>query len=516
MGAGPVSSSAASARGGAAAGGGKAPGVPSAARRRAGAERLLVPAVVVHRAALAAAATALVFAPWYWSVSPWLGLAIAATVFVLVHGTIASYRAPWIPGVIAIGACLQWALAPWAIYALQRDQPVPMMAVPEAQYFAFAVPCTLALIFGMYLPLWRRRGASDPGALAASIPVPPGFSRVCDVMLVGALAVRILVLPFVPASLRYAAYLFSLLALVAVLCQMLLDVAGWRWRALVVMAVAAVGNAADLQFLEVLLVALSIGMTYYFRFRPRLRTLALVTIPAAIVFLALSAFKVQNRDRVRGLDLTQSERAAVTSLTVYQLVRQPSLLLSPAIVGASMNRLNEGWVTSRILAWVPAGEPYARGETIVTALRAAFVPRVLDPGKYVAGGAVIVPRFTGLTLINSTSIGLSVPGEMYANFGSDGAWIGTFVYGVLLGLLYVAFLDRARRSIVWLAWVPFVFFGALSVEPALGEVLNHLSKTLLLVWVTVMVVPQWKRLRRARRVPSSPLPARFAPHGGSA
>ena len=469
-----------------------------AAQRLSSRSRLLVRASVVQRALIAGAIVSIVLAPAYWSASPWIGPAIATTVFVLWHGAIAAYQAPWLPGVIALGACLQWVLAPWGIYVMQRDHLVPMMAVPAAQYFAFAVPSTIALVVGLYLPLWRRRGAGDLEALVSRAQVPAGFARLCDLMLGGALAVRVAVLPFAPASLRYAAYLVSLLALVAVLSQMLLNVAGWRWRAILVLAVAAVGNAADLQFLEMLLFALSMAMMYYFRFRPRLRTLAAVIVPAAIFFLALSAFKVHNRDQVRQLDLDQRERATVTGVTIYQLVKQPALLFSAEIVGASMNRLNEGWVTSRILAWVPGGEPYAEGETIATALRAALVPRILDPGKYVAGGATLVPRFTGLTLINSTSIGLSVPGEMYANFGLDGAWIGTFFYGLILGLVYRSFLNRARRSVLWLAWMPFVFFGALSVEPALGEVLNHVTKTLFLLWVVVSIVPQWRSLRRAR------------------
>ena len=468
-------------------------------------QRLLVPVGVIRRAFLTGVVGGILLMPLYWETSPWIGLAIAATIFVLWHGVMAAYEAPWLPGVITIGACLQWVLAPWAIYALQRDHPVPMMAVPEAQYFLFAVPSTLALIVGMYMPLWGRQGIGDAAALFARTQPPAGFARFCDLMLGGALLVRVAVMPFAPGSLRYASYLLSLLALVAVVSQMLLDLPGWRWRTLLLLALSAVGNAADLQFLEVLLVGVSLAMTYYFRFRPRLRTLLLIAVPASIFFLALSAFKVQSRDKVRQLDLTQRDRATMTSVTIYQLAKQPSLLFSAEIVGASMNRLNEGWVTSRILAWVPGGEPFAGGETIATAVRAAFVPRVLDAGKYVAGGSTIVPRFTGLTLLNNTSMGLSVPGEMYANFGLAGAWIGTFFYGLVLGLVYLAFLKRARTSILWLAWVPFVFFGALSVEPALGEVLNHVSKTLFLVWAIVSVIPQWRRLRRRNR-PRRPAP----------
>lgn len=462
-------------------------------------ERLLVPLRTTRRAAFAGVLAAIVLGPAYWGTSPWIGPGVAVSVFVAWHGVFAAYQAPWLPGFIAFGACVQWVLAPWAIYELQRTYGGASMAVPPGQYFAFAVPSTLALVAGLYLPLWRRRGAGDVQNMFAHAPLPAGFVRLCEMMLWGGIALRVVALPFAPAPLRYVTYLFSMFALVGVISRMLLNMPGWRWRALVLLAVSAVGNAADLQFLEVILVTTCLGACYYFRFRPPPRTLAILGVPAAVVFLALSAFKVRDRENVRQLDLSGRDRAATAGLSVLTLARQPSLLLTPEILGASMNRLNEGWVTSRVLAWVPLGEPYARGETITTAIRAALLPRVLDPGKYVAGGAAIVPRFTGLTLINSTSVGLSVPGEMYANFGLDGAWIGTFVYGFLLGMVYLHFLKRARWSPLWLAWIPFVYFGALSVEPALGEVLNHLTKTLLLVWAVSSVVPQWRRMRRPRR-----------------
>jgi len=140
----------------------------------------------------------------------------------------------------------------------------------------------------------------------------------------------------------------------------------------------------------------------------------------------------------------------------------------------------------------------------VTGVRAAVVPRVLDPGKFVVGGRDMIPRFTGISLLNGTAMGLSIPGEMYANFGLGGAIVGTFLYAVALGLLYRAFVRRARASVLWWAWAPFIFFSTLSAEQGFAENANAVTKTLLIMWVFVKVVPAWRALPRRlvrRRAP---------------
>ena len=268
---------------------------PASARR----QRLLVPSPVVRRAALGGSLAGFATLPFYWDVSLWVGVGIALTVFVVWHGLYAGYEAPWLLGFIAFGGCLQCLLAPWAMYSLQQDSPVPSMVVEPAQYFAFAGPTTLALIGGMYFPLWRARGWPDRAAALARLHVSGDLRRVFSIMLWGGLALRVLVAPLMPASLRYAAYLLSLVSMVGAMCQMLVGVRGWAWRSVLLVFIAAIGNAADLQFLEVLLWALCFGAAIYLRYRPRFWTLGVIAVPAALVFLALSAFKLHSRDELR-------------------------------------------------------------------------------------------------------------------------------------------------------------------------------------------------------------------------
>ena len=160
----------------------------------------------------------------------------------------------------------------------------------------------------------------------------------------------------------------------------------------------------------------------------------------------------------------------------------------------SVARANQGWIISRTMYWTPTREPYAHGETLLAALHSVLVPRIIDPNKYVAGGSYFT-RFTGVSL-RGTSMNLSPPGGMYANFGPRGGLIGVFVFALGLGLLYRVFARWAMDSILWWAWAPYVMLYAMQAETGIGEAVNHVARSLLVMVVVVWVVPAWKSLRR--------------------
>src|SRR5690606_38855561 len=117
------------------------------------------------------------------------------------------------------------------------------------------------------------------------------------------------------------------------------------------------------------------------------------------------------KDRITRLDEIFSDEAAMSVLNV---------------------RLNQGWIISAIIKNVPENEPFADGETILEAFRATLIPRFLDPEKKKAGGQENFTRFTGLMLHGTTSMGTSIIGEAYANFGTVGSWVFMFFWGMFL------------------------------------------------------------------------------------
>ena len=124
----------------------------------------------------------------------------------------------------------------------------------------------------------------------------------------------------------------------------------------------------------------------------------------------------------------------------------------------------------------------------------------------VAGGHDLYQQYTGLELINGTSIGLSIPGEMYVNFGVFGGVIGVFVYGALLGLVFRFFVERGRWNRLWWAWLPMITLSTVSAEQGLGETLNQVSKSLVVMAAVVTFLPGGQTLRRRRARASASVP----------
>ncbi len=85
---------------------------------------------------------------------------------------------------------------------------------------------------------------------------------------------------------------------------------------------------------------------------------------------------------------------------------------------------------------------------------------------------------------------------MYANFGPTGGLVGVFLFALGLGLLYGVFARWAMDSPLWWAWAPYVMLYTMQAETGIGEAVNHVARSFLVLMVVVWVVPAWKSLRR--------------------
>ncbi len=128
---------------------------------------------------------------------------------------------------------------------------------------------------------------------------------------------------------------------------------------------------------------------------------------------------------------------------------------------------------------VPARVPHANGETIVTAIKASLLPRVLYPDKPRAGGKQNYEKYTGYVLQPGTSMGISLLGEAYINFG--------FVIQRIL------LLARVYPSI-WL-WFPLILFHFIKAETELLVQLNFLVKSVLMVYLFIWANKHFLKLK---------------------
>jgi len=427
--------------------------------------------------------------------SPWVGVGLWLAVVVALHTAMAARAVPWIPGLIALIAILQWVLAPWAGYHVPAPISTLTMAVPADQYFRYAVPATLLFTVGLYLPLWRigRRVST-----ARAPMLPPDFVRSCDLMVGVGLAATVAQGIGVPFSLRYAVALIEYLAFVGAFALALARADGWGWRLGGLLALRAALSTTDGTFHELLLwLGYSfVLLAFLLQWRPR--TLGLITLSGLLSLGALNELKLSYRlELSENPDLGMVDRVTALGTSLGHQLQNPLEPFTGRSLSRTVARVNQGWIISRVMYWTPTREPYANGETLVTAVRATLVPRVIDPNKYMAGGYSFFTRFTGMSL-RGTSMNLSPAGEMYANFGPAGGLAGVFGFALCLGLLYGLFARWSTDSTLWWAWAPYVMLYTMQAETGIGEALNHVVRSFLILWVVVALMPAWKNLRRWR------------------
>lgn len=146
-------------------------------------------------------------------------------------------------------------------------------------------------------------------------------------------------------------------------------------------------------------------------------------------------------------------------------------------------RLNQGWIISAIMHNVPKREEHAYGRTIYESLEAAVIPRFLNSEKKKAGGVENFKKFTGLPLAKNTSMGISIIGEAYANFGVYGGILFMGVWALFLGCVWIFLIDKVTFNPKWLFVLPLVFIQVVKAETEFSVVLNHLVKSIIFIFV---------------------------------
>jgi len=146
-------------------------------------------------------------------------------------------------------------------------------------------------------------------------------------------------------------------------------------------------------------------------------------------------------------------------------------------------RLNQGWIISAIIDEMPQRTDFLKGETITDALSAAVLPRFLNPNKTKAGGQENFRRFTGLELGEGTSMGISIIGEAYGNYGKNGGVIFMGIWGLFLSVFWNMVFKKTATNIVLLAFLPLLFLQVIKAETELVVVLNHLVKASIVVFL---------------------------------
>ena len=384
------------------------------------------------------------------------------------------YRFP-IDTVIVLIASLQWIVGPILAYSGYNTHFKYHMYVDEDTYMHLAVPGCLLFWLGLTLFKNRQEQAIIRSSLRFLKDVPVKYAYV----LIGIGIVAPFVGKMLPLYLDFIFCLLEVFKYVGFLFVLFSDHAKRKWWVLggvyLITCLAALKMA---MFHDLILWTLFLGIYLIYYLQISMKSKILLLIGGFFMIFIIQLVKMQFRDEVWSGAVKGNELNAYTELVSEQM--SAGDIFRHNVVETFIFRINQGWIISRIMEYVPTQEPFANGETVKVAIRDALVPRLLNPDKKKAGGQENYTRFTGYEL-HGTSMGISVLGEGYANYGVTGAWLFMFAVGAIFSFALSQTINYARKFPSLILWLPMIFLQVVKAETEFYVVFNYLIKSLIMV-----------------------------------
>lgn len=393
---------------------------------------------------------------------------------------------------ILVMASLQWVIGPVLAYAGLSNHYKFHMYVAEEKYMLLAVPAVIFWSIGLYSFRSRKRTAyvAHFAGLTRQIVNRGGY---LPLYLIGVGFIFSFLAPRFPPSLAFPAFLLSNIKFVGLIYLLFSD----RYRHKMAILAGAffltfISSLRGAMFHDLILWSAFIGMYVAYYWRPSVAKKVAVVLLGLLFLFVLQSAKDLYREKIR-------EGGQRGSLTTFAATVDERMSLDEQMISGNVERfvirINQGWIVSRIMQRVPALVPHAEGATVSTAVKASVMPRMLFPDKPIAGGKANYEKYTGFPLGKSTSMGISLLGEAYVNFGVVGAWFFMLALGLISSfLIHRLFLLALKYPTVWL-WLPLILLHFVKAETELLVQLNFLIKSFVLVYLFLWANKRFLGLR---------------------
>ena len=419
----------------------------------------------------------------------WTATGLAITLYYSVKVVLEMGHSIPIPDIMIALMGLQWVLGPRIEYINSFSHWKFKMYVEEPIYMSYVVPAIILFRVGLYIfPVKTdlKDLAHKVRLLNIEYPKLPYY------MIAGGF-----ILPwigtFFPPTLGFVFYLLGNLKYIG---SIYLLFSPSKHRLLVffsVMIFTAISSIAIGMFHDLLLWGLLTFTFVAHELQFKWYTKVAMAITGIFLALTIQGVKSEFRDFTWRYGFEGNRTALFISLASEAW--QTGSIVTPTKDGDMNMRLNQGWIISSVMNHVPEKEPYAEGETIRDALYATLVPRILDPDKKIAGGRENFKRFTGQQISEGTSMGISLAGEGYANYGKYGGMIFMLIWGAFFGWFWQRIDKLGIYYPTILIWSPIIFLQVVKAETEFAVVLNHLIKSTLLVFGLLWAIKRYYGIR---------------------
>jgi hypothetical protein len=363
----------------------------------------------------------------------------------------------------------QWIIGPFIAYQVEIEHVRYGMRVSELEYMSFLVPC-YAIMLAISYSFRKQNNLPSINLLEKH----SNHAKLFTIIGISAFVLQ----PFLPNSLNFLAYLLF----------QFLYVAGLMWYLNNERGIWILISILGLLFFR----SLQLGMfgdfvlwsLFYFAFYCLKTQINISKKMAIIVSGSLLLFTIQiAKPYIRG----KSNFYGTEPLEIFSNILLSKVLGEDDIqedeTEISQVRLNQGWIIASIMDHIPRNKDFLQGTSIMDAINSSIMPRFLYENKMKAGGRENFRLFTGQPIRENTSMGISVVGESYGNFGRFYGIVFMGGYLMFLVLVLKLLYNTSIRYPYFYFLLPLVFLQVIKAETELYVVLNHLLKSLLVVYL---------------------------------
>jgi hypothetical protein len=353
------------------------------------------------------------------------------------------------------------------------------MPIPSYTYYSYVLPAILMMAIGLRFPFKKLRVNPNPEIYLQNVKAYLKDKPNLGLTLIAVGVISGLLDFLSPTNLKQVFYLAEHLTYVGVFYVIY---SPSPYKRLIVPSVVALMVTQSLitgmfgEFVYMLACSLTLillGTRVSFKAKLGYATLGLFLI----VLLQSVKMDYRNRSWTQGAG---ADPGYFAYLVADRLTNYDNLVTTNNLFFTSV-RMNQGWLIALTMKRVPAHLPFAYGETIVTSVEAAILPRFIWEDKPNAGGKHNLLRFWGYT-IYGVSMNIGPLGEAYGNFDVTGGIIFMFFYGLFFNYMFSKILKYSEKRATIVLWLPFLFFYSVQMETDLLTTMGALVKGLIFTW----------------------------------
>jgi hypothetical protein len=375
-------------------------------------------------------------------------------------------------------AALQWVFAAFLAYYFDAETLKYHMYVDEQTYMNFVVPGTIAFGLGLHL----IRSQVDIRALRNHLAGAYSANSRVPFVLLGIGVLADLALPFAPGVLKFVVFMAVQVQFIAVVYLFAMR-SRYRWQVMaVVISLAVVSSAETGMFHNIILWSALLFSFVNLEIKlGRAGRYAIITVGFLVLALVQQVKGAYRETLYHGY-----KGAPVVLLAEMMLDPGRHRVDDPTVdeLGKVNARFNQGWVISAVMDRIPSSRDFDHGASLGQALADSVLPRFLTEKREVFVSDAF-REYTGLYVAAGTSIGVSVIGEAWANFGYWGIAF-MLAWGLAMSGVLALSIRLSRIYPTLLLWAPLIFLQVVKAETELVVVLNHLVKAS--VFVALMYI----------------------------